>query len=47
MAFAGEDDALLKIASPFAKEEFESLDEDAFDSVCEFINCSNGLYALS
>ena len=45
VAFAGEDDALLKIASPFAKEEFESLDEDAFDSVCEFINCSNGLYA--
>jgi len=21
------------------------MDEEAFDSVCEFINCSNGLYA--
>lgn len=45
VCFAGKDDALLKIASPFAKEEFESLNEDAFDSICEFINCSNGLYA--
>lgn len=45
VAFAGEDEALLNIASPFAREEFESMDEDAFDSICEFINCSNGLYA--
>jgi len=39
------DDALLEIANPFAKEEFESVDDDAFDAVCEFINCVNGLYA--
>lgn len=45
LGFAGEDDALLHIASPFAKEDFEIMDEDAFDSVCEFINCNNGLYA--
>lgn len=45
VGFAGENDALLSIASPFAKEEFEELDEDAFDSICEFINCSNGLFA--
>lgn len=45
VAFAGEDEALLSIASPFAKMEFEAMDEDAFDSVCEFINCSNGLFA--
>ncbi|MDD4111564.1 MAG: chemotaxis protein CheX [Herbinix sp.] len=45
VGFAGVDDALLEIASPFAKEDFEALDEDAFDSICEFINCSNGLYA--
>lgn len=45
VGFAGEDDALLNISNPFAKEEFENLDEDAFDSICEFINCSNGLYA--
>lgn len=36
---------LLEIANPFAKESFSQMDEDAFDSVCEFINCNNGLYA--
>lgn len=36
---------LLSIANPFAKEEFTEMDEDSFDSVCEFINCTNGLYA--
>ena len=45
VSFAGEDEALLEIASPFAKENFESMDEDAFDSICEFILCSNGFYA--
>lgn len=45
VCFAGEDEALLNIASPFAKETFETMNEDAFDSICEFINCSNGLYA--
>lgn len=44
-AFAGDDKALLSIAEPFAKEEFNHMNEDAFDSVCEFINCTNGLYA--
>lgn len=42
---AGNESALLNIAEPFAKEEFVELNEDAFDSVCEFINCTNGLYA--
>lgn len=45
VGFAGKDEALLEIAGPFAKERFEVLDEDAFDSICEFINCSSGLYA--
>lgn len=45
VGFASHDNELLKIASPFAKENFEKMDEDAFDSVCEFINCINGLYA--
>lgn len=36
---------LLSVAEPFAKEKFNTLDEDSFDAVCEFINCSNGLYA--
>jgi hypothetical protein len=45
VGFACQDKELLAIANPFAKEEFIEVDEDAFDSVCEFINCTNGLYA--
>ncbi len=45
IGLAGKGDALLSVANPFAKEHFLNLDADAFDSVCEFINCSNGLYA--
>ena len=45
LGLAGEGANLLTIAEPFAKEEFESMDLLAFDSVCEFINCVNGLYA--
>lgn len=36
---------LLQIAIPFGKEEFTSVDDDALDAICEFINCCNGLYA--
>ena len=45
VGFASKDKELLKVAEPFAKEHFPVMDEDAFDSVCEFINCTNGLYA--
>lgn len=45
VGFAGEDKALLEIARPFAKEQFNAMDEDAYDSICEFINCTNGLFA--
>jgi CheY-specific phosphatase CheX len=45
VGFAGEEKALLEIANPFAKEQFTSLDEDAYDAVCEFINCTSGLFA--
>ena len=45
VGLAGDDEALINIASPFAKEEFEVMNEEAFDSVCEFLNVSNGLYA--
>lgn len=44
-AFADNGNSLLTIASAFAKEDFTTMDEDAFDSVCEFINCINGLFA--
>lgn len=45
IGLASKDNELLEIANPFAKEKFTRMDEDAFDSVCEFINCINGLYA--
>jgi len=45
IGFASKSNELLNIANPFAKENFTEMDEDAFDSVCEFINCTNGLYA--
>lgn len=45
IGIAGNNNDLLEIANPFAKENFSDMNEDAFDSVCEFINCNNGLYA--
>lgn len=45
VAFAADGDNLLQIAAPYARENFSHMDEDAFDSVCEFINCNNGLFA--
>lgn len=33
------------VGEAFAKEEFGELDEDCLDSVCEFINVCNGLFA--
>lgn len=47
LGLAGENGNLLTIADIFAKEEFSSMDLFAFDAVCEFINCINGLYASS
>ena len=45
VGFCGKGDNLVEIAGPFARESFGQMDEDAFDSVCEFINCNNGLFA--
>jgi CheY-specific phosphatase CheX len=45
LGLSGSEKAMLQIAAPFAKERFETMEEDAFDSVCEFINCTVGLYA--
>lgn len=45
LGFASPGNGLLQIASPFARETFAQVDEDAFDAVCEFINCINGLFA--
>lgn len=45
LGLAGEGTNLLAVAEPFAKEEFGTMDLYAFDALCEFINCINGLYA--
>jgi CheY-specific phosphatase CheX len=45
LGIAGEGNALLSIACPFAQEEFATVDEDVYDAVCEFINVINGLFA--
>lgn len=47
VGIVSKNDELLEIACIYGKEEFESLDADAYDAVCEFINCNNGLYARS
>lgn len=41
----GGNGALKKVASAFARCEFEQFDEDAYDAVCELINCTNGMFA--
>ncbi|NLG04004.1 MAG: chemotaxis protein CheX [Clostridia bacterium] len=45
LGISGNGLSLLSIANPFAKERFEVIDDDSFDSVCEFINVINGLFA--
>lgn len=45
LGFASDDSSILTIADGYAGEYFEEPDEDALDSVCEFTNCINGLYA--
>lgn len=45
LGFICNDDGILSLADGYAKEEFSTVDEDALDSVCEFTNCVNGLYA--
>lgn len=45
LGFCCNDEGILALADGYAKEEFDTVDEDALDSVCEFTNCVNGLYA--
>lgn len=44
-AFAGAGEGLKVIAEAYGKEEFDTVDEDLLDAVCEFLNCNNGLFA--
>ena len=43
----GDDDALRNVASIFARCDFSQFDEDAYDAVCELINCTNGMFAVN
>lgn len=43
--FCGDGEGIKLIAEAYAKEEFETVDMDALDAACEFLNCNNGLYA--
>lgn len=45
LGFTADDDSILAMAEAYAKEKFDTVDEDALDAVCEFTNCVNGLYA--
>lgn len=47
LALAGDktSEGFLKIASAFAEEDYATTEEDALDAVCEFINCTSGLFA--
>jgi len=44
LGLVSKNDELLELACIYGREEFDSLDADAYDAVCEFINCNNGLY---
>lgn len=45
LAFSGSEDAMVKAAVGFAGEQYIDDTEDALDSVCELINCINGIFA--
>lgn len=44
-AFSGDDQGILAIAEAFAKQFFDGVNVNALDSVGEFINICNGLFA--
>lgn len=45
LGIASNSDEILAVADGFSGEFSDTVDEDALDAVCEFINCINGLYA--
>lgn len=49
LGFLADDDTsgLILIANRFADEEYTELDENVFDSVGEFLNCTAGLFATN
>lgn len=47
LSISGGKEGALKIASIFAREEFDQIDLDSLDSMGEFINIVNGLFATA
>ena len=47
VAEAEEQGAFLQVASAFSKQEMDEVYDDAYDSVCEFINVTSGLLATA
>lgn len=45
LGISGDERTLIKLASLFAYEEFDRLDSDVYDAVCEIINYINGMFA--
>lgn len=47
LAFAEEEDkgGFAALASGFARDEFDEVDADVYDAICEFVNCNSGLFA--
>lgn len=45
LGIAGQEEGLLKIASVYGQEDYSELDADAYDAICELINCINGFFA--
>lgn len=43
--FTGDGTGLKCVAEAYAGELFDTVDEDALDAACEFLNCNNGLFA--
>ena len=47
ITLGGKDEGLILVASIFGSETFEKVDLDSLDSIGEFLNIVNGLYATS
>lgn len=47
LGISGDAKALAEVAGIYAREKFDDMDEDAYDAICEFINCVNGLFVTN
>ncbi|MDD6573195.1 MAG: hypothetical protein PUF12_12500 [Thermoflexaceae bacterium] len=45
LGLSGNIEAMLYLAGCVAEEQFDVINEDAYDAMCEFVNLANGKYA--